>query len=101
MRQRGGSEYDANTTLNNEVIRTMPFAPSPTSSQLTVTSRYVGLYEDIHAGSSSETDEGSPTFYSTKASASLSLTISILIKEAEGFLEFSNLFFGQLIGHGE
>jgi hypothetical protein len=27
------------------------------------------------------------------------LTISILIKEAESFLEFSNLFFGQLVRH--
>jgi len=30
----------------------------------------------------------------------LSLTISILVKEAEGFLEFSNLFFSQLVSHG-
>lgn len=30
-----------------------------------------------------------------------SLTISILVKEAEGLLEFGNLLFGQLISHGE
>ena len=28
------------------------------------------------------------------------LTIAVLIEKAEGFLEFGNLFFGQLIGHG-
>ena len=27
-------------------------------------------------------------------------TISILVKETEGFLEFSNLFFGKLVRHG-
>lgn len=32
---------------------------------------------------------------------SLVLTISVLIKETEGLLEFSNLFFGQLVSHGE
>ena len=28
------------------------------------------------------------------------LTISVLIEKAEGLLEFSNLFFGQLVSHG-
>ena len=28
------------------------------------------------------------------------LTISVLVEKAEGLLEFSNLFFGKLIGHG-
>jgi hypothetical protein len=28
------------------------------------------------------------------------LTISILVKQTEGFLEFGNLFFGQLVRHG-
>jgi hypothetical protein len=33
-------------------------------------------------------------------SGQVALTISILVKEAKGFLEFSNLFFGQLVSHG-
>jgi len=32
-------------------------------------------------------------------STKLQLTIAILVKEGEGLLEFSNLFFGKLISH--
>jgi len=36
----------------------------------------------------------------SKVAALGRLTITILVKQGEGLLEFSNLFFGKLIGHG-